>query len=137
MGKAIGKAEVATGQTADDPTAAETVLLLPDLHALQATALALGAHAHRLHNSGQRIVADFRRHKEALADEARLLEQDRDQQIAAINAAHARRMEHNADMQATVEGMIAYYTGSATEITVQIDAQAVHEPLPFWRRSAP
>lgn len=84
---------------------------LPDLQAMAEWANGMQMQAARLHNSGQRIVADFRRQLDDLCAEADRMEIERQEAINQVNYAHDLRMERNGVMRANVETMIAYYTG--------------------------
>lgn len=84
---------------------------LPDLQSVQVWAEGLAQQAHRLHNSGQKIVSDFRVQWQSLVDEAGQLEADRVEAIRALNAAHQTKIARNERMRQQVENMIDFYTG--------------------------
>lgn len=117
--------ENAIAEATEQPTDQATAFppqYLPDLRAMADAAYFMQAHALRMHESGQRIVADFQAQLDSLKAEAASLESERRAAMDHINQAHECRMARNAAMRANVEGMIAFHTGAlpaapAAEIT--------------------
>ncbi len=88
---------------------------LPDLQNIQAWSEGLAQQAQRLHNSGQRIVSDFRTQWQSLVDEAAQMEADRVEAIHQLNAAHQTKLARNERMRQQVESMIDFYTGHVAQ----------------------
>jgi hypothetical protein len=84
---------------------------LPDLVNIQQWSEGLAHQANKLHNSGQRIVSDFRQQWQNLAHEAEQIEAERLAAIRQINDAHKAKLDRNEKMRQQVEAMIDFYTG--------------------------